>query len=90
MALRKNKQGRTTDDAYISEAQALERERRKQRFEEKRENELRRKEARDKRSAAQQLALLDDRLGKNQGAQKERARLMREIEKQGETKEKAK
>lgn len=38
------------------------------------------KEAREKRSPEAQLKVLDKRLGKNQGAAKERARLLKQIE----------
>ena len=39
-----------------------------------------RQQQRDKRTPKQQLALLDRRFGKGQGASKERARLQKEIE----------
>lgn len=48
----------------------------------RRENAKKQQEIRDSRTPEQQLAVLDVRLGKNQGAQKERKRLQALIKKQ--------
>lgn len=61
--------------AQVTEAQAKAREVWAARKEAKLESALQRKAEREKRSPKEQLALLDKRLGKDQGAARERARL---------------
>lgn len=54
------------------------------RLEQKQQIATKNREARDKRSPQEQLRILDQRLGKDQGAQKERARLLAMIKEQRE------
>lgn len=54
------------------------------------EEAMERKAERDKRSAKQQLAVLDARLGKGAGAKKEREQLAKQVAKDNEKKPKAK
>lgn len=78
MALRRDRNGNATSESYVTDAQQKAREREAHRLEYtarvRRENRV----LRSKRSASQQLAVLDAIHGKGKGAVKERARLQRE------------
>lgn len=76
-------------DGQVSEKHAKAQQARAAKQEAKKQLALSNKESREQRTPEQQLALLDKKFGKGQGAQRERARLLKQIEDR-KTKKKAK